>query len=182
LNPLVYAAVLGYALGSLPFAVWFGWLQKKNLLVEGSGNPGAINAFRVLGPVPGTMVLVLDAFKGAAAVFYGSLLAGFWGGLLGGLAAIFGHLCSPWLLCRGGKGIAVAAGVWLAINPLVVAVVVFAWLGAWLGSRDAYKAFAIAALTVAPAAWGLTRSTDLALAGLITSALLMLRHWRYLTN
>ncbi|WP_457630106.1 glycerol-3-phosphate acyltransferase [Oceanithermus sp.] len=182
MNPLFYAAALGFALGSLPFAIWFGWLQKKNLLVEGSGNPGAINAFRVLGPVSGTMVLVLDAFKGAAAVFYGSLLAGFWGGLLGGAAAIFGHVCSPWLLCRGGKGIAVAAGVWLAINPLVVLVVLAAWLGAWLGSRDPYKSFAIAALTVAPAAWAITRSTDLAAAGLITSAILMLRHWRYLLD
>ncbi|WP_457637173.1 glycerol-3-phosphate acyltransferase [Oceanithermus sp.] len=182
MSPLVYAALLGYALGGLPFSVWFGWLQRKNLLQEGSGNPGAINAFRVLGPVSGVMVLVLDVFKGAATVFYGSILAGFWGGLLGGLAAIFGHLCSPWLLCRGGKGIAVSLGVWLAINPFAVLVVAFAWLGAWLASRDAYKSFAVAALTIAPAVWALTRSSDLTLAGLLTSALLMLRHWRYLVS
>ena len=182
MNSLIYAAALGYALGSLPFSIWFGWLQKKNLLAEGSGNPGAINAFRVLGPVPGTMVLVLDVFKGAAAVLYGSLLGGFWGGLLGGLAAIAGHLCTPWLRCRGGKGIAVSAGVWLAVQPLTVLLIAVAWLGAWLGSRDAYKAFAVAALFFAPAAWLASHSWPLTLAAATTTLLLMPRHWRYLSS
>ncbi len=180
MSAFLYAVLLGFGLGSLPFAVWFGWLQKKNLLSEGSGNPGAINALRTLGPVPAAMVLILDVFKGAAAVLYGSLLAGFWGGLLAGLAAILGHICSPLLHCRGGKGIAVAAGVWLAVQPGVALVAALAWLGGWLASKDAYKSFAITALLLAPIALLLTRSWSLAAAALASGALLLWRHWRYL--
>lgn len=81
----VYAALAGYLFGSLPFAYWFGVLQNKNLLAEGSGNVGGTNAWRVLGPVPGLMVMILDVAKGLMAVALGEFLArdpG--GGLLGG--------------------------------------------------------------------------------------------------
>ncbi len=71
----MYAGLAGYLLGSLPFAYWFGILQNKNLLVEGSGNIGARNAWRVLGAVPGLMVLALDIGKGLMAVALGEFLA-----------------------------------------------------------------------------------------------------------
>ena len=57
------ALLLGYFLGSLPIAYWFGALRGRNLLQEGSGNPGALNAYRVLGPVPGFMVLLQDVME-----------------------------------------------------------------------------------------------------------------------
>ncbi|WP_457629696.1 glycerol-3-phosphate acyltransferase [Oceanithermus sp.] len=179
---LAFAAGLGYLLGSLPFAVWFGWIQRKNVLAEGSGNPGAINAIRVLGLVPGLMVLVLDVFKGFLAAFYGSIVGGTTGALVGGVAAVFGHVCSFWLACRGGKGIATAAGVWLAIQPLVVALTAAVWLGSWLYRRDAYQAFAIAAALLAPLVALVTRSLELTLTALTTAALLLRGHWRYLAR
>ncbi len=112
------ALLLGYFLGSLPTAYWFGALRGRNLLQEGSGNPGALNAYRVLGPVPGFMVLLLDAFKGILAVALGEGVAGSpLGGLAGGVGAVFGHAFSPWLAFRGGKGLATGAGVLLAVDP-----------------------------------------------------------------
>jgi len=176
----IYAAATGYFLGSLPFAVWFGWIQKKNLLAEGSGNPGALNAMRVLGAVPGFMVLVLDVFKGFLAVFYGALLGGTAGALAGGVTAVAGHLCSPWLRCRGGKGVAAATGVWLAIQPAAVLVMALAWAGGWLASGDAYKSFAVAALFLGPVAYWITADAGVTAAALATGALLFLAHLRYL--
>ncbi|MFX5031290.1 glycerol-3-phosphate acyltransferase, partial [Acinetobacter baumannii] len=73
---MLLAFVVGYFLGSFPIAFWFGALRGRNLLKEGSGNPGAFNAYRVLGPVPGLMVLLLDAFKGILAVVLGEGVAG----------------------------------------------------------------------------------------------------------
>lgn len=112
------ALLLGYFLGSLPTAYWFGALRGRNLLQEGSGNPGAFNAYRVLGPVPGFMVLLLDLFKGILAVALGEGVGGSpLGGLAGGVGAVWGHAFSPWLLFKGGKGLATGAGVLLAVDP-----------------------------------------------------------------
>lgn len=177
---VLYAAAAGYLLGSLPFAVWFGWFQKKNLLVEGSGNAGAVNAMRVLGLAPGLMVLVLDVSKGLFSVLYGEALGSTAGALVGGVAAVAGHLCSPWIRCRGGKGVATAAGVWLAVEPAAVLVLALAWAGGWALSRDAYKSFAAAVLFLAPAVYLLTGHTGISLAALATSVLLFGAHAKYL--
>ncbi len=101
---MALAFLLGYLVGSLPIAFWFGTLRGRNLLQEGSGNPGALNAYRLLGPVPGLMVLFLDVFKGVLAVALGEGAAGSpWGGLAGGVGAVWGHAFSPWLLLRGAR-------------------------------------------------------------------------------
>ncbi|ALJ90579.1 glycerol-3-phosphate acyltransferase [Thermus aquaticus] len=138
--------LLGYFLGSLPVAYWFGALRGKDLLKEGSGNPGALNAFRLLGPVPGLLVLLLDLFKGALAVAVGEGVSGSpLGGLLGGVGAVWGHAFSPWLLFRGGKALAPGAGVLLAVDPrlLLWALALFALLTALF--RRPYRAvFAVA--------------------------------------
>lgn len=136
---LFYAALAGYLLGSLPFAYWFGILQNKNLLEDGSGNVGTTNAWRVLGPVPGAMVLVLDVAKGILAVALGEFLAkDAAGGLLAGVLAVWGHCYSVWLLGKGGKGIATAVGVLFAVQPviLLVALGIFALLSLLTRSRS----------------------------------------------
>lgn len=146
---LLYAALAGYFLGSLPFAYWFGLVQNKNLLAEGSGNVGTVNAWRVLGAVPGLLVLILDVLKGLMAVALGAFLArDLNGGLLAGALAVIGHCYSVWLLGRGGKGIAPAFGVLLAVKPslLIAAVVLFGI--AYLLTRSPYRAVLLAALVL----------------------------------
>jgi len=143
----VYAALAGYALGSLPFAYWFGLLQNKNLLTEGSGNVGSLNAWRVLGVVPGLMVMVLDLAKGLMAVALGEFLArdpG--GGLLAGALAVLGHCYSIWLLGRGGKGITPSIGALLAINPWLLAAAGGSFGLAYLLTRHPYRSVALTAL------------------------------------
>ncbi|MBO1436711.1 glycerol-3-phosphate acyltransferase [Meiothermus sp. CFH 77666] len=143
----VYAALAGYLFGSLPFAYWFGVLQNKNLLAEGSGNVGGTNAWRVLGPVPGLMVMTLDVTKGLMAVALGEFLVRDpAGGLLGGALAVLGHCYSVWLLGHGGKGIAPALGALFAINPWLLATAGGAFGLAYLLTRNPYRSVVLAAL------------------------------------
>lgn len=141
------AALAGYLFGSLPFAYWFGLLQNKNLLLQGSGNVGAINASRVLGRVPGLMVLVLDVVKGIFAVAIGAFLAKDpAGGLLAGALAVWGHCYSVWLLGNGGKGIATASGVLFAVSLYLLSPTL-ALVGIFYGlTRNIYRSVLISAL------------------------------------
>jgi len=114
----------GYLIGGLPFGYWVGRLRKVDVRRLGSGNVGATNVFRVLGPGPGMMVLLADAGKGIAAAFLAHVAAPElrpWGASLAGLAAVIGHTWSWALAFRGGKGVATAAGVALYLMPAVVA-------------------------------------------------------------
>ncbi len=149
----LYTALAGYFFGSLPFAYWFGVLQNKNLLVEGSGNVGGTNAWRVLGVVPGLMVLVLDVAKGIMAVAMGEFLVQSPnGGLLAGAMAVIGHCYSLWLLGRGGKGIAPTIGALFAINPLLLAIAAGFFGLAYLLTRNLYRGVLLGALAFPVAA------------------------------
>lgn len=144
---MLYAALAGYFLGNLPFAYWFGLLQNKNMLEQGTGNIGAKNAWRVLGTVPGLMVLVLDIVKGIMAVALGEYLAkDLNGGLLAGALAVLGHCYSLLLLGSGGKGIATALGVLLATNPLILILVAAVYGVLYFLWRNMYRAILAVAL------------------------------------
>src|SRR3954465_16063119 len=122
---LVLALVAAYALGSIPGAYIAGEWKGVDLRKHGSGNLGATNVFRVLGPRIGTAVFLFDMAKGALPVIY---FARFADGvtppttltqILCGIAAIAGHVRPLWLgFKKGGKGVATAAGVFLAPAPI----------------------------------------------------------------
>ena len=113
--------LVAYLLGSLPFGLWFAKLfGGTDIRSQGSGNIGASNVTRVVGPLPGILTLILDAAKGALAV----LLAGrftqqsdAWM-MIAGLCALIGHCFPIWLRFKGGKGVATALGVFLVICPM----------------------------------------------------------------
>jgi glycerol-3-phosphate acyltransferase PlsY len=132
--PPVLAIVIGYLLGSLPTSALVARARGVDLRSRGSGNLGATNALRVLGPAAGISVLAVDVAKGAAAVLIAGALPGADAGLgpLGirlaaGLAAVAGHIWPVFARFRGGKGVAAACGVFLAMSPLatLAAVAVF---------------------------------------------------------
>src|SRR5262245_7324847 len=104
--------VLGYVLGSIPFAfvVARRW-GHVDLRRSGSGNIGAANVFRTSGILIGLSVLALDVAKGAMAVVLAQRLrAGSAGLTAAGIAAVIGHIYPVWLGFRGGKGVATACG------------------------------------------------------------------------
>jgi len=127
--PYLLAALAGgYLLGAIPF----GLLLTKvaglgDIRNTGSGNIGATNVLRTGRKDLAAATLLLDAAKGAAAV----LIAGYWGpdtALVAGLGAVLGHLYPVWLKFKGGKGVATALGVLLALSFLVGAAACLTWL------------------------------------------------------
>jgi acyl phosphate:glycerol-3-phosphate acyltransferase len=124
------AAATALLLGSIPSGLWIGrTVRGIDVRAHGSGNLGATNVYRVLGPRWGVLVLLLDGGKGAAAVAAAGALAGSpWGGVLGLVGAVLGHSFSPFAGFRGGKGVAAAAGAWGMLSPVpfLLALAVFA--------------------------------------------------------
>lgn len=112
--------VLGYVLGALPFGVWVAKAKGVDILSVGSGNPGATNVWRTLGPKAGGLVFFLDTVKGAApaAVASWALKDPSWS-LGAGIAAVFGHSLSPFLKFKGGKGVATGFGALLGSAPII---------------------------------------------------------------
>lgn len=131
----LFLILVCYLIGSIPSGVIVARRAKKiDLRKVGSGNTGAMNAYRALGLKGGLTVLGLDALKGLAAVFlaYFALLPDFTlpvVKVIYGFAAIVGHNYSPFLKFKGGKGIATGFGVLLALSPKVAVLVLLLWIG-----------------------------------------------------
>ena len=114
---------IGILLGSLPFSVWLvRWIAHVDVRRFGDGNPGAISAWRAGGWRVGVPVLVLDVIKGGLPIALARFVfeLGGWSVVPIALAPVFGHVFSPWLRFRGGKGIAATFGVWTALTFWVV--------------------------------------------------------------
>src|SRR5690242_5619846 len=120
--------ILAYFIGSIPTAII---ISKSFFNIDireyGSGNMGATNTFRVLGPKFGTIVMIGDMLKGILAVSLYNLLPYYLNNqldrtnlMLGlGVAAVIGHIYPVWADFRGGKGVATLFGMVLAIQPIV---------------------------------------------------------------
>ena len=118
MTPFLFS-VLGFALGSLPFAFWLGKIgARDDIRRHGDGNPGAANAWRAGGWWVGLLSLILDVTKGALPVALARTLGDLWGWALlpVAIAPVLGHAFSPWLRFRGGKGVASTFGVWSALT------------------------------------------------------------------
>ena len=150
-----------YLLGSIPTSYLVGkFIAGMDLREHGSRNLGATNVFRVLGWKYAIPVALIDVAKGGAPV----ALFGPWSGLGGGWAAAFGaaavlgHVFSPFVGFKGGKGVATAAGMFLALAPVAVAIALPVWgLCLWLtgyvslSSMAAAVTFPVWVLLTAPA-------------------------------
>lgn len=173
------AGLTGYLAGSVSPAALLARLFRVDLRAVGSGNPGATNVGRALGPRYAVLVAVLDLLKGLvpAALFGGGP------GLLAGFAATLGHVTSPWLRGRGGKGVATAGGAVLGSHPLWGLVVLAAWVAVAGATRWVALASVSAALALPACALVAGGRGDLlwavALGGLVVARHRSnLRRWR----
>jgi glycerol-3-phosphate acyltransferase PlsY len=125
---VVASTVAAFLVGGLNPATLFARLLGKDLRGSGSGNPGATNAGRVLGVKWGVVVGLLDVVKGYLPTWLALHFAGSTTAVLVGLAVIAGHMFSPFLHGKGGKGVATTLGAMLALAPwyALIAVVAFA--------------------------------------------------------
>lgn len=186
MSALVLFIALAYLAGSVPFGVVLARARGVDLRAIGSGNIGATNAARALGKKLGGVVFLCDAAKGLLPVLLARRYAPSLGATLPlppdwlvamvGAAAFLGHLYPIWLRLRGGKGVATAFGVFLALSPwaALAAIALFAvlyarWRVSSIGSLGGATLFVPTLyLLGAPAAY-------LALAG-FTWALIVWRH------
>lgn len=180
-------AVLSYLLGSLPFAVIVSRLMGlQDPRHFGSGNPGATNVLRSGNKTAAAFTLLGDASKGFVAVFLCQLAIKHWhwAPSLVAIAAVFaflGHLFPLFLGFKGGKGVATAIGVILALSPWLALAAIGTWLIIAYVSRYSSLAAIISAIFVpffyflgGNIAWPLQSSVAIGL--LIISAALLWRH------
>jgi glycerol-3-phosphate acyltransferase PlsY len=118
--------ILAYLIGSVPTSVWVSqYFFDIDIRDYGSGNAGATNTYRVLGPKWGTVVMITDMVKGILAVKLALLLPEYANSEVNlqnlqtclGLAAVIGHIFPIWADFRGGKGVATLFGLVLGISP-----------------------------------------------------------------
>lgn len=161
-----YLAVIlaGFLAGSLPWGLWMGWLVKRqDIRTLGSGNLGATNVFRQVGWFAGLIILFLDAGKG---YFATAIVPGLLPGaehypylrLVGGLAAVTGHVLTPFANFRGGKGVATSLGVFLGLAPLATALSFGVW-AVFVAISGIVSLGSITAALVLPVAVYFTRAT-----------------------
>jgi glycerol-3-phosphate acyltransferase PlsY len=174
---MMLPVLLGYLAGSVPFAYLLARRVGIDVRVAGSGNVGAANVLRTTGAWRGVIVMALDVAKGAGAVLIAYLTAG--GASVAahtGAASIVGHIYPVWLRFHGGKGVAVAAGVFCVLTPAATGVAAALFLcTVWLTRYVSLGSIA-ATLALPPAAWltGAPRGVVMAAAG--SGALILFRH------
>lgn len=189
----IVTAVAAYLLGSIPTGYLVARTKGVDIRTVGSGNIGATNAFRVLGPAAGAFVLVADGLKGYAASAWlspcvvnlmvgqvsraDSALEGL--RILAGLCAILGHNYTCWLQFKGGKGIATSAGVFFALAPLAAGIALGAWIVVFAVSRYVSLASIASAVALPTAVWLVQDSTVL---GIITTAIGALAIYKHKAN
>ncbi len=174
------AALLGYVIGSLPL----GFLIARgrggvDLRRVGSGNVGATNVVRTAGTSLGVLVMLVDVAKGAGGVLLARLLSAApepQTEALAGLTAIVGHIYPVWLRFVGGKGVAVACGVFAVLAPLATlsAAIVFV-VATWVTKYVSLGSI-LATMTLPALEWLRPGTEAVEVAAACAAALILFRH------
>lgn len=148
------AIVIGYLLGSIPFGLLLtrmaGLGDVRNI---GSGNIGATNVLRTGNKGLAAGTLLLDAFKGAAAVLIAAHFFGEDAGVLAGFAAFIGHIFPVWIGFKGGKGVATYLGILLGLAPLMALIFAIVWLVIAFTTRYSSLSALVATLVIPVVLW-----------------------------
>jgi glycerol-3-phosphate acyltransferase PlsY len=160
-QPALLSLLIGYALGSIPFGLFFAWIAGAGDVRKiGSGNIGATNVLRTGKRWAAAATLLSDAGKGLAAVLIARKSFGDGAALVAGAGAFLGHLFPVWLGFKGGKGVATFLGIMFALTWFGGIGVAVTWLGA-------------------AAIWRISSLSALIAAGLAPIYMLMLRRPSY---
>ena len=171
------SVILAYLTGSVPFAFLLARRVGIDVRRSGSGNVGAANVLRTTGTWRGIAAMALDVAKGAAAVLLAGLTSGGAGIVAAsGAAAVVGHIYPVWLRFHGGKGVAVAAGVFAVLTPVATGIATALFLiTVWLTRYVSLGSIA-ATLALPPVAWLAGAPTAVVVAAAGTGALILFRH------
>jgi len=169
--------ILSFLIGAIPFGEIIARLKKINLREVGSGNIGATNVYRALGLRWAFLVFLLDALKGAGSVLlsYKFLGKDYLIGL-SGILAVLGHIFSPYLRFKGGKGVACGFGVMIVLAPVASLLVFLLWVVMVLLSRIVSLSSLISAILLPFIVWALGGKKEYILAGAIIGFLVLISH------
>lgn len=170
--------LFAYLLGSVPTGFILGSIAKVDVRQVGSGNIGATNVARVIGWKKGLITLLGDTGKGFVPGFL-SLQLGYgpWICVLAGLAAFLGHLYPIFLRFKGGKGVATALGVFLALAPKATGFLVLIFCLVVAISRKVSLGSLVTAGLAPIVFWFSSGSLPLTAMSLFISLFIFLRHW-----
>ncbi|MDD6043575.1 MAG: glycerol-3-phosphate 1-O-acyltransferase PlsY [Eubacteriaceae bacterium] len=168
------AIVIAYFLGNISPSTFMAKLQGKDIKKEGSGNAGTTNALRVLGKKAAIITLVIDVGKGFVAVVLGGLIAGPTAALWCGLASFAGHIWPVLLRFKGGKGVAIACGILLAVNWKLALVLIAVFVSVILLTRMVSLGSITAAVCFPLLSYFMER--DFLVVGFIMAVILIYKH------
>ncbi|HEY9157918.1 glycerol-3-phosphate 1-O-acyltransferase PlsY [Candidatus Binatus sp.] len=166
-----------YLVGSIPTGVIVGRIRGFDPRGVGSGNIGTSNVARAGGTSAAVITFAGDVLKGAIPVMV-ARAAGFPIAVIAwtGLAAFVGSICSVFLRFRGGKGVAAALGIWLALAPMVILVALAVFGVVFAISRIMSLASIGAAIALPPTAAALGLPHNYLLLAILMTALVLFRH------
>ncbi len=134
---LAILTIAAYLVGNFPSAILVTRTAGRDVLREGSGNPGASNVFRLLGWKAGAAAFALDFAKGAVPAVVGLAIGGRSWAFVLGIAAVLGHVFPVTRRFKGGRGVATAGGLMVVVYPLVTLGLALAWAVVAYGFRKA---------------------------------------------
>ena len=175
--PFLAGALAAWLVGSLPSGLIAARLAGRNdLRKSGSGSIGATNVLRTAGRLPAAVTLVLDYTKGGLAVAIGYDAGGPDMAVIVALFVVVGHMFNPWLVFRGGKGVATALGVTLALSWQSGLAILAVWL-AVAGVTRISSVAGMASIIASPVAiWVATSDPQYAGVMILVAFLVVVRH------
>ncbi len=127
--------IIGFFSGAIPFGFIIAKIKGIDIRRKGSGNIGFANVFRSVGKSEGIIVLILDISKGLLLVLLLNKYCGYYFGMIAGISAMLGHIFTPFLKFKGGKGVATGLGVFIGLAPVSALFSFIVWLLVFLISR-----------------------------------------------
>jgi glycerol-3-phosphate acyltransferase PlsY len=179
IDPIPLLAILAaYLVGAIPFGLLLGKAAGIDVRQAGSGNIGATNVARTAGRGIGILTLILDAAKGAAPVLVADRLLHFdaiWVASAG-LAAVVGHVLPIYLKLRGGKGVATALGVFLALSPACTGIAVAAFLVTFLVTKIVSLGSLIGAIVLTVSSRFVDGRLEVTVLAVVCTLIIVVRH------
>jgi glycerol-3-phosphate acyltransferase PlsY len=169
--------IFSYLLGSIPTGYIVGAMAGVDIREVGSGNVGATNVARTVGKKRGLLTLIADVAKGFVPVFIaGRLDLSQTAIALVAIAAFLGHLYPMFLKFQGGKGVATALGVLLALAPMATLILTAVFAVVAVSSRFVSLSSIVAALAAPIVLWSLSYSLTVIATGVFLAVMITLRH------
>lgn len=171
--------IASYLLGAIPFGLIIGKVWRGIDIREfGSGNIGATNVYRTLGPGPGITVFVADVLKGLLPVLVARRMAPevAWLAVASGVIAILGHTLSVFLRFKGGKGVATSLGVGIGLMPHIAAIAFAIWVVLFAATRYVSVASMLASISVPIMMWRTHEPTAYKIFGVFVAVYVVIKH------